>query len=109
MGTAEGAKKAVATIKAKYGNNFYNNIGRKGGQNGNTGGFASSRELASRAGAIGGRKSKRGAGKEWELWAFTDDNRVFMCALVSGKAKAMRERKRLLDETRAVEIKLVEH
>lgn len=34
-------------------------IGRKGGQNGTTGGFAANRELASIAGAKGGRISKR--------------------------------------------------
>lgn len=33
-GTKEGAKKAVISIKEKYGEDFYQKIGRKGGQNG---------------------------------------------------------------------------
>ena len=59
-GTKEGAKKAAATNKARHGADFYANIGRKGGQNGNTGGFAANRELARVAGAKGGRISRRG-------------------------------------------------
>lgn len=63
MGTKEGAKKAVVSIKEKYGEDFFQKIGRKGGQNGHTGGFAYDHELAVRAGAIGGKKSRRGAAK----------------------------------------------
>lgn len=63
MGTKEGAKKAAVSIKEKYGENFYRRIGRKGGQNGHTGGFAADHELAVRAGTIGGKKSRRGPAK----------------------------------------------
>lgn len=59
-GTISGGRKAAQTNRERYGENFYANIGRKGGQNGHTGGFASSKELARRAGAMGGKKSKRG-------------------------------------------------
>lgn len=59
-GTKEGGKKAAKTNKEKYGEDFYIRNGRKGGQNGHNGGFAANRELARIAGAIGGRKSKRG-------------------------------------------------
>lgn len=68
-GTKAGGMKARATNLAKYGNNFYANIGRKGGQNGHTGGFASDKvgadgltgyERAVVAGAKGGTLSKRG-------------------------------------------------
>lgn len=52
--------KAAATNKKKYGSDFYAEIGRKGGRNGHTGGFAANPELARIAGAKGGRKSKRG-------------------------------------------------
>ena len=45
-GTVEGGRKAAATNKKKYGKDFFKNIGRKGGQNGHTGGFASNHELA---------------------------------------------------------------
>lgn len=51
--------KAAATNKKKYGSDFYAEIGRKGGRNGHTGGFAANPELAKIAGAKGGRKSKR--------------------------------------------------
>lgn len=62
-GTKEGGLKTAATNKAKYGDDYYAIIGRQGGMNGHTGGFASSRELASRVGAIGGQISKRGKAK----------------------------------------------
>ena len=67
-----GGKKAAATNKAKYGEDFYVRNGRKGGQNGHTGGFASSVigedglcgwERARIAGAKGGSRSKRGRSK----------------------------------------------
>lgn len=63
-GTKEGGRKAAATNKAKYGLNFYADIGRKGGRNGHTGGFAANPELAREAGAKGGRISKRGKAKK---------------------------------------------
>ena len=62
-GTKEGARKAAATNKAKYGKDFYSNIGRKGGKLGKTGGFAANRELAKIAGQKGGRISRRGKSK----------------------------------------------
>ena len=62
-GTREGGIKASITNKAKYGEDFYRINGKKGGQNGHTGGFASNPELAKIAGAKGGRISKRGKAK----------------------------------------------
>ncbi len=62
-GTKLGGKKAALTNKAKYGDKFYANIGRIGGRNGHTGGFAANPELARRAGAKGGKISKRGKAK----------------------------------------------
>jgi hypothetical protein len=66
-GTKIGGMKAKQTNLQKYGEDFYKNIGKKGGRNGHTGGFASNPALASVAGAIGGRKSRRGPvyDKEW--------------------------------------------
>lgn len=58
-GTIVGGKRAAATNKAKHGEDFYKNIGRKGGQNGHTGGFAANPELARIAGAKGGKTSRR--------------------------------------------------
>lgn len=58
-GTKDGGKKAAARNKRLYGSDFYARIGRKGGQNGHTGGFAANRELARKAGAKGGRISRR--------------------------------------------------
>lgn len=60
-GTKAGGLAAAATNKAKYGANFYANIGKVGGQRGRTGGFYGNPELARTAGVIGGRISKRGA------------------------------------------------
>ncbi len=62
-GTRQGGLKASATNRAKYGDDFYRNIGRRGGRNGHTGGFASNPELARTAGAKGGRLSRRGKAK----------------------------------------------
>ena len=74
-GTKIGGQKAARTNKAKYGRNFYAEIGAKGGRNGNTGGFASDkvgpdgltgRQRAKLAGAIGGFTSSRAGVKNGE-------------------------------------------
>ena len=66
--TREGARKTAQTIKEKWGTDFYREIGRKGGKNGHTGGFASDvigrdgltgKERARIAGKKGGTISKR--------------------------------------------------
>lgn len=58
-GSIEGGKRAAATNKTKYGENFYKKIGAEGGKRGTTGGFYANRELARTAGAKGGRISRR--------------------------------------------------
>lgn len=58
-GTKAGGTKAARTNKELYGDDFYRNIGAKGGRNGHTGGFASNRELAREAGRKGGLISRR--------------------------------------------------
>ena len=58
-GTKAGGMKAAATNKDKYGKEFYARIGKKGGQNGHTGGFGANPALARIAGARGGRASSR--------------------------------------------------
>ena len=58
-GTRKGGLKAVNTNKEKYGEDFYKNIGKIGGQNGHTGGFQQGSKLAKEAGRKGGRISKR--------------------------------------------------
>lgn len=57
-GTKTGGLKAAAKNLQKD-PDFYAKIGRKGGQNGRTGGFAANPELARIAGAKGGRISRR--------------------------------------------------
>lgn len=61
-GTREGGLKA-AEKNLKRNPNFYRDMGRIGGRNGTTGGFAANPELARIAGAKGGRISKRGKSK----------------------------------------------
>ena len=67
-GTKMGGAKAASTNKNKYGKDFYARIGSMGGKLGRTGGFASNvvgadgltgRQRAARAGAAGGRISRR--------------------------------------------------
>jgi len=63
-GTRNGGLKAANTNREKYGKEFYAQIGRKGGKNGHTGGFAANPALARIAGAKGGRISRRGPAKK---------------------------------------------
>lgn len=63
-GTKAGGIKAAKTNKEKYGDDFYINMGRKGGQNGHTGGFFANRELARIAGRKGGLISRIGKAKK---------------------------------------------
>lgn len=67
-GSKAGGAKAAATNKEKYGPDFYRNIGKLGGHNGRTGGFASEKigkdgltghERAVHAGRKGGLNSSR--------------------------------------------------
>lgn len=67
-GTIEGGRKARNTNIKRFGRDFYKRIGRKGGRNSHTGGFASDKvgadgltgvERARIAGAKGGRASRR--------------------------------------------------
>jgi general stress protein YciG len=58
-GTKAGGRKAAATNIAKYGETFYADIGKVGGQKGHTGGFYANRELARIAGARGGKISRK--------------------------------------------------
>lgn len=62
-GTKSGGAKAAATNKRIHGSDFYAKIGRKGGKNGHTGGFAANPELAREAGRKGGLISRRGPSK----------------------------------------------
>ena len=58
-GTKAGAAKAAKTNMRRYGKDFYSRIGSKGGKNSRTGGFYANRELARKAGAKGGKISRR--------------------------------------------------
>lgn len=64
-GTKLGGLKAAATNKLRHGADFYAQIGKKGGKNGHTGGFASmTPEQVKACGAKGGAISKRGKAKK---------------------------------------------
>ncbi len=58
-GTITGGRRAAQTNKTRHGKDFYAMIGRKGGQISRGGGFAANRELASKAGRMGGKISRR--------------------------------------------------
>lgn len=60
-GTKEGGKVTASKIKKKYGPDFYARIGAMGGAKSHTGGFYGNRDLARRAGKLGGRLSRRGS------------------------------------------------
>lgn len=68
VGTKAGGLKAAATNRRKHGDDFYSRIGKDGGKKSGNGGFASMKigddgltgpQRAQKAGAIGGRKSRR--------------------------------------------------
>lgn len=65
VGTKAGGIKAAHTNLLRHGKDFYNRIGKKGGQNGHTGGFAANPELARIAGRKGGLISRRGPAKKF--------------------------------------------
>jgi general stress protein YciG len=59
-GTRPGGFKARDTNKNLYGEDYFSRIGRLGGRKSRGGGFTNDRELARRAGALGGSMSRRG-------------------------------------------------
>ena len=65
-GTKAGGIKAAKKNLKLHGKDFYKRIGSRGGRNGHTGGFAANRELARRAGKIGGLLSRRTGVKNGE-------------------------------------------
>lgn len=62
-GTVEGGLRAARSNKRRHGKDFYKRIGSIGGKKSTNGGFAANRKLASKAGKIGGRMSRRGPAK----------------------------------------------
>lgn len=58
-GTTRGGRRAAATNKQLYGQDFFKRIGRLGGLISRGGGFAANPALAAEAGAKGGRASRR--------------------------------------------------
>ena len=58
-GTRNGGLRAAKTNKQRYGQNFYETIGRAGGKISTGGGFANNPELARAAGRKGGLRSRR--------------------------------------------------
>lgn len=70
-GTKAGGMKAKATNLLLHGDDFYQRIGKKGGQNSHVGGFGANPALARIAGGKGGRilsrkGIKNGEGKRWK-------------------------------------------
>jgi general stress protein YciG len=58
-GNKVGGKKAALTNKTRHGSDFYARIGGKGGSKKVPKGFALNRDLARKAGAVGGSRSRR--------------------------------------------------
>lgn len=58
-GTKAGGIKAAQVIKQRHGEDYYRKIGYIGGKASEGGGFTNNPELASRAGKIGGAKSRK--------------------------------------------------
>ncbi len=58
-GTQRGGQEAAKTNVKRHGKDFYARIGAMGGKKSRGGGFAANRDLARKAGALGGRISRR--------------------------------------------------
>ena len=110
-GTIDGGKKAALTNKAKYGKDFYARIGKKGGLNGNTGGFASNPDLAKIAGSLGGMTSKRGIKKYYFkrrlLGTFKTTKEAFLSLKDSFKDIKINSNGKLLIDGNEVKTRLV--
>lgn len=91
-GNRIGGLKAAAANKARYGKDWYARIGKIGGHNGHTGGFAANPELAKEAGRKGGAISKRGPAKHPHV---TDEEMILV--------RKREELRRLKAEIRALE------
>lgn len=100
-GTKAGGKKAAATNKARYGKDWYADIGRKGGSNGHTGGFAANPELAKEAGRKGGTISRRGPAKNPRTPHLSD--KEYAICKTEAAVRSAAERRRLKAEIRALE------
>lgn len=57
--TKESAARVAAMLKEKHGEDYFKKIGSKGGKHDKPRSFETDRELAARAGAIGGKAPKR--------------------------------------------------
>lgn len=68
-GTVQGGKQAAATIKQRYGTDYYKKIGRTGGKLGTTGGFAGDPERARIMGSLGGKaRTGKSYPRNIKLW-----------------------------------------
>lgn len=77
-GTVKGGRRAAQSNKERYGDDYYRKIGSKGGQAipAKPRGFAANIELARKAGAKGGKISKRSAAPKKEkeyIWRPGDE------------------------------------
>lgn len=58
-GTKIGGLRAAATNRMRYGEDFYQGIGKLGGQKSRNSNFAKNPEFARAAGRVGGKRSRR--------------------------------------------------
>jgi hypothetical protein len=99
-GTLTGGKKAAENNKRKYGRDFYAKIGSKGGKASTTGGFYANRELASIAGAKGGKRGHRTADTPDELFV-----RLWNCSPSPATVAKVLDQKQSTAVNRAVRLR----
>lgn len=102
-GTKVGGSNARETNMAKYGSDFYAQIGRIGGHNGHAGGFAANPELAKEAGRLGGLKSKRAKGVKRNRAAEQRDIELKIAEFKAKMAQINSVMDRKKDETKVCE------
>ena len=99
-GTKVGGSKARETNRAKYGSDYYAQIGRIGGHNGHTGGFAANTELAKEAGRLGGLRSKRPKGVKRNIAAEQRDIELKIAEFKVKMNRKIAEDKTVCEETK---------
>lgn len=108
-GTIEGGQAAAKTNKARYGANFYKEIGSKGGRvKGIAKGWGASYELASRSGKIGGKMSRRQPVKEINdcTFCYKTGHTAYACDArrAAVAAKKVRNQQNELERSRMAQI-----
>lgn len=86
-GNKIGGLKAKKSNLERHGKDFYSEIGRMGGRASGTGGFYANHDLAIKAGAKGGKRSRRG----YKLIGETEEELIYINNATGNKIHVKKE------------------